>query len=883
MKPGLNTRFGRAVPRASSLRKSLFLRFALLVTSAMAMFAFGYLQFGIRPVVDRIAESHFRAAAEKVDASLGRLFGPVETWIGVARQWAQAEPFDENRPEEFNRLFRPILKQTPHITSVVAGSGDGRGWMLLELPDGAWMNRFTNHPQRGNEQWFIDWAADGSKRIRRESRDYDPRSRPWFREAMDALALEETIAWTDPYIFFTTGDPGITGATGMVLPDGTVLALGIDIKLLDITRVTTGVTVGTRGYVAVITSDERILGLPRPAVQIDDAEIRARSLMPVSSLENAVMNAGVAEWQETGRPNGGVVRYASGGETWLASLQEFPLGRQQFWVAVFAPEADFIPAWQPMAKAMLGILAVVLLLSFMLALRYTRRFSEPLESLAEASGRIAQLNFRLGEPVQSDIKEIQQLAGAQEQMRRMLDEYRGTVDAQAKDLKQQIAALRGAEARLAHLSQHDPLTGLPNRLLLNDRLTLALARAERYGYQLAVLFVDLDRFKEVNDTQGHPVGDQLLCVVAQRLAAGLRKTDTLARLGGDEFVLLAEDVDGAADAQNLARKLLDELAAPFQVSAHAYHLTGSIGISLYPADGKDAVALIRNADAAMYQAKAQGRNAYCFYTEGLTLRAEARLQMEAALRQALERQEFELHYQPQLDLRDGRVIGAEALLRWRHPAQGLVMPGDFIAIAEETGLICPLGEWVLQESCRQWAAWAQSGLVLPRIAVNLSVKQLQANNLQAQIDSILQAHGVPHSALELEVTESFFLESPDALAMLLAIEKTGVSFALDDFGTGYSSLGYLKTLPLARIKIDRGFTWDIGKNADGEGVVRAILGIAAALARDVIAEGVETGAQEEFLRRHGCLWAQGYYYAKPLPAADFAAWCGARSGDLSRR
>lgn len=847
----------------------------------MVLFTLGYVQFGFRPVVDRIAESHFSAAAEKVNTSLDQLLSPVESWLGVARQWAISSPFDEGKPEEFNRLFLPILKQTAHITSVVAGADDGRGWMLLELPDGAWMNRFTNIPLRGNEQLFIDWAGNDSKHERRESRDYDPRSRPWFKEAMDALALNEAVAWTDPYIFFTTGDPGITGSTGIVLPDSTVLALGIDIKLVDVTRATTRISVGSRGYVSVMTADGRLLGLPRPYAAFDADQIRALTLQPVGRLEDIVMNAGIAKWQDEGRQDGGVLRYEAAGETWLASFQEFPLGRQIFWVSVFAPEADFIPAWQPMAKVLLGILAVVLLLSFMLALRYTRRFSEPLEALAEASGRIAKLNFQHGQLIQSDIKEIQQLASAQEAMRSMLNEYRGTVDSQAKDLKQQIAALRGAEARLAHLSQHDPLTGLPNRLLLNDRLSIAVARAERYGSQLAVLFVDLDRFKEVNDTQGHPIGDQLLCVVAQRLAAGLRKSDTLARLGGDEFVILAEDIEGPGDVENLAGKLLQELAAPLQLAARPYHLTGSIGISLFPADGQEPVALIRNADAAMYQAKSQGRNAYCFYTEGLTLRAVARLQLEEALRQALQRNEFELHYQPQIDLRDGRIIGAEALLRWRHPEKGMVPPIDFIPIAEETGLICPIGEWVVQESCRQWAAWAQHGLRLPRIAVNLSVKQLQANNLLGQINDILQEQGVPHNALELEVTESFFLESPEALTMLLAVEKTGVSFALDDFGTGYSSLGYLKTLPLARIKIDRGFTWDIGKNADGEAVVRAILGMATALARDVIAEGVETSAQEEFLRQHGCVQAQGYFYAKPMQADAFAEWWAARYGDLS--
>lgn len=858
------------------MRKSLFLRFALLVTIAVALFGVGYVQFGLRPVVTQIAESHFSAAAEKVNASLERLFTPVESWIGVARQWAVSTPFDETRPEDFNRLFMPILQETPQLTSVVAGTNDGRGWLLLQRADGAWMNRFTNIPLRGKTQKFIDWAADGSRNLRLEEKDYDPRERPWYKGAMEALAQDETTFWTDPYIFFTTGDPGISGSTGVVLPDGVVLALGMDIKLSDISRATSQITVGKQGYVMVMTADGRLLGLPQQSAAIEDGQIRAMSLQPIASLKNPVIDEGMALWQSEGQPNGGVMRYITSGEAWLTSFREFHLGKQIFWVAVFAPEADFIPAWRPMANVLMGIFTAALALSFLLALRYTRRFSEPMELLAASSARIAQLNFQDDQPIHSDIKEIRQLTRAQEKMCKMLDDYRRTVDSQAKNLKQQIAALRGAEARLEHLSQHDPLTGLPNRLLLNDRLATALPRAERHGTQLAVLFLDLDRFKEVNDSQGHPAGDQLLRAVAQRLEIGLRKSDTLTRLGGDEFVLLAEEIGSAADAENIARKLLKELAVPFDIENRSFHLTGSIGISMFPADGSEPVALVRNADSAMYQAKAQGRNTFRFYSEEMTLRAVERLQMEEALHQAIRRGEFELHYQPQLNLRDGRLIGAEALVRWRHPEKGLIAPGDFIPLAEETGLICPIGEWVLEESCRQWSAWAQQGFVLPQIAVNWSVKQLEAGNLLALITAALEKTGMPSSRLELEMTESFFLESPAALEMLLEVGKTGVSFALDDFGTGYSSLGYLKKLPLARLKIDRGFTREIGQNPDGEAVVNAIIGLAKALGRDVIAEGVETTEQASFLILNGCEQGQGYCYARPLPAPAFIEWWSAR-------
>ncbi len=865
-------------PATTPLRKSLFLRFAWLTTGALILFALGYLQFGLRPVAERVANSQFVIAAAEVDAALRRDLDPAQTLLVLARSWALSAQFDESDPAQFNRLAKPLLAQSEQFTSVVAGSSDGRGWMLLELPNGAWMNRFTNIPERGDQQLFVDWAADGSQRTRLERADYDPRQRPWYRGALQSAGR---VHWTDPYVLFTTRDPGITASIQMETADGSAQVLGIDIKLLDVSRAAALVPVSANGFALVLTSDGRLLALPPGPLARTDEDVRALALQPASALGNPVVDAGIGLWERAGRPTADVLSYRTAGQSWLASFREFRRGEQVFWVSVFAPETDFVPDWQPLAHALLLIFALTLLVSFLYALRYTRRFSEPLESLAAASSRIAKLDFRAAEPVHSGIAEIQELTVAQDQMRQMLHNYRDTVEAQSADLQQQIDALRAAEGKLAYLSQHDPLTGLPNRLLLNDRLANAVQRAERRDGRVAVLFLDLDRFKSVNDSQGHPMGDRLLCIVAKRLSSELRAGDTLARLGGDEFVILAEDLVSADDAQALAEKLLDALSSSLTVDGRSFRLTGSIGISLYPDDGADPVELIRNADSAMYQAKAQGRNTHCFYTRDMTLQLISRLQLEEALHGAIAREEFVLHYQPQLNMRDGRVIGVEALVRWMHPQRGLVAPADFIGLAEESGLIGRIGAWVLEESCRQWRDWEQQGIRVPRIAINLSVKQLHREALAALIRRVLSATGVPAEVLELEMTESIFLESPDAFGILLEIGNSGVSFALDDFGTGYSSLGYLKKLPLARLKIDREFTADIGNDRDGETVVRAIIKLAATLGREVIAEGVETDQQVQFLLDHGCTHAQGYYYAKPLSAEQFSLWWAERQPSLA--
>jgi len=438
-----------------------------------------------------------------------------------------------------------------------------------------------------------------------------------------------------------------------------------------------------------------------------------------------------------------------------------------------------------------------------------------------------------------------------------------------------ITRERESQIQLDHLAHHDALTGLPNRLLYHDRLRHAMARAERDGEQLAVVFIDLDRFKNVNDTLGHHVGDELLKQAAQSLSRCLRDSDTLARLGGDEFIVLLEDVDGMHGATRVADKLMAMFEQPFEVSGHELFVTGSVGISLYPQDGRDMHILIRNADVAMYQAKARGRNGYQFYAPSMSGDGASRLRMETLLRRAIEKHEIHLAYQPQVEIDSGRLIGVEALLRWNSPELGQVAPNQFIPLAEDTGFIGQLGQWVLQEACRQMVAWEAAGLSVPKIAVNLSVRQFERGGMAAAVAGVLQDTGLAPQRLQLEVTESVIMNTGDALQYVNDLHAIGVCLAIDDFGTGYSSLAYLKQLPVQTLKIDRSFIKDIPQDPDDEAIAIAIIQLGKSMNLSVIAEGVEREDQAAFLLRHGCNLAQGYLYGKPIAPGEILARWGA--------
>ncbi|MCB1942100.1 MAG: EAL domain-containing protein [Candidatus Accumulibacter sp.] len=433
-----------------------------------------------------------------------------------------------------------------------------------------------------------------------------------------------------------------------------------------------------------------------------------------------------------------------------------------------------------------------------------------------------------------------------------------------------LSERKKAERTIHHLAYYDALTGLANRSLFHSLLEQALSAALRKRSHGALLFVDLNRFKHINDSFGHTQADSILKEVARRLSVALREEDIVARLGGDEFVVALPEISRREHAGHVAKKVLASLAEPFFLEGHEILLSASIGISIFPADGRNVETLLKNADVAMVRAKKRGSSSHLFYSQEMNLRSFEQLKLEGGLRRAIARGEFHLVYQPQVDLRSGRITGAEALLRWQHPEDGLIPPAQFIPVAEETGLINPIGEWVINAACSQIREWIDRGLPCVHVAVNLSARQFSAS-LPRKVVGLLARHAIPRSFLELEITESMLMHSADSVvAMMREFGEAGVLMTLDDFGTGYSSLSYLKRFPIDNLKIDQSFVRGVPGDKDDSAIARTIISMAKNLGLSVIAEGVETAAQMEFLRDAGCEEMQGYYFSRPLPAAEFA-------------
>ncbi|MBL8520956.1 MAG: EAL domain-containing protein [Betaproteobacteria bacterium] len=989
---------GPAIAPAQPLRRAILLRVTLLKVGTALLVAAGFSLFGLLPLSKRISQSQFNIAASQVEARLDATFAAAASLTNMSRGWfAHATPSLED-PAEFNRLFMPVLTALPQVTSVVAGTSDGQGWLLLRQPEGRWRNRMTDVARHGKRQQFFDHTAEGGVKVEWREVDYDARRRPWFAAALQG-ADAHGPHWTAPYVFFTTGDPGITASTRIRHRDSRDFVIGFDLMLRDLSLSTMRARVGTQGLALVVTADNRVLALPAPPGGTAEAEWLKRVLKAPAELGLAPVDAALTEWQRGGRVDVASFEFESGGRGWLGGVRAYPLGTQRFHVLTLAPTSDFAPAWPTLAVVLLAAMLPVAGVAFLIVRAHARTIAQPLEQLAAASRRIGQLDFTPAR-VDSSLAEVRELAAAQDAMRALLETNHRQLDEQTRLLNNQINTLRATEARLrdseaynkvlfndspiplvvldpatnqlvdcnqaalavyglpdresllscgpadvsvpvqydgtpsveaaerhvtralaegvciyewrhrrrdgsewdaeihlmrfnhagrtllqfsvqditakkaaagkiAQLAYYDTLTGLPNRRLLTDRLHQALASSARSGNKGALLFIDLDDFKTLNDTHGHDQGDLLLRQVAVRLTECVRESDSVGRFGGDEFLVMLENLhadplQAAAQTEAIGAKILEALSRPYDLLGREQISTPSIGGTLFAEPGDTVDELLKRADVAMYQAKAAGRNAMRFYDPRIQAEIAGRKALEGELRMAARRDQLVLHYQVQVD-GEGHTLGAEALVRWPHATRGLLMPAAFIGLAEESGLIVEVGHCVLRLACRRLAEWAQDPQRSAwRLSVNVSSRQFRHPSFVQQVRDALDAASADPHRLRLELTESMLAEDVGAVAAKMnVLRDLGITFALDDFGTGFSSLGYLKRLPLDELKIDQTFVRDLLTDPNDAAIACAVITLARSLGLAVIAEGVETEAQRDYLASQGCHAYQGYLFGRP--------------------
>ncbi|MCX7692053.1 EAL domain-containing protein [Tepidimonas taiwanensis] len=818
------------------------------------------------PMAQHAAQHAFVSATREVDARLQADFGATRQALQVFAHALEANPPSVDAPEPFLHLAQHAIASMPLVTSIVAGNGRGQGWLLLWRPaQREWFVRLTDRARWGDVQHFM--TLDDSGRVLRTWREplaYDARERPWYRLAM---ATPGQVRWTEPYVFFTTREPGITAALAWRSPQGEPWAVGFDLRASEIDAMLKGLPLGPRGLAVMVDGAGQVFGRSDAPLTLSATATGAWRLPTAADTAPPVIRQALAQpGSEASEP----ARLGFPDAHWWVTRRAVMLGDRELSLWLAAPWWDFVPHLGRWLALLAGFALAVAIAALWAARRGAQQFARPLEYLARAAEAVGRLSF--SRPVRTDWRtvEVQALAKAMNDMRRRLRIFQRRLQRREAQLQREVEALTAAEQRLLHVGLHDPLTDLPNRRLLLERIQHALARGARTGAPLAVLYVDLDHFKEVNDSWGHDVGDALLQQVAQRLRELVRGGDTVARLGGDEFALVLEDIDPAT-AQDRARAVVAALEQPFELGEHRTHISASVGLCLAPRDGRDAVTLLRHADEAMYRAKSTGRARVVVYEAGFSQATQEAREMREALAQAIADRSIALWWQPQVDLPSGRIVAAEGLLRWQHPRWGHVSPATFIPLAEDGGLMPRLGQLVLALAFEHGKRLEAAGWSLERLAINVSPLQLTGEAFADEVLRHLQASGWPASRLELEITESVLLDEDQARGGLQRLEAQGVRLAVDDFGTGYSSLAYLRRLPLDTLKIDGSFVRDIGTNPQADALVESLIQLGHAVGLELVAEGVETAAQRDFLAARGVRRGQGFLWSPARPVDDWVA------------
>ncbi|MDM7457643.1 MAG: EAL domain-containing protein, partial [Tepidimonas sp.] len=822
------------------------------------------------PMAEQAASNAFDSFAKEADARLQAELGSAPAALQIFGHALQLQPVSVDEPRPFIERARRAMQAMPLVTSIVVGNDAGQGWLMLwRSEQREWLVRLTDRGRWGDEHQFF--ALDEQGRVLRGWRErlaYDPRERPWYRLALDAPG---SVRWTDPYVLFTTREPGITAAVAWQDAGGAFWAVGFDLRANEIDALTKALPIGPRSVALVIDEQGRVLGQSHAALALQPTSEGGWRLPRVDDvahpilsqvLSSAGLSSGTTEPTQRTRAVGPL------DNRWLVAPRAVTLGDHAFVLWLAAPWRDFVPdlvRW----LAMLGVFgAAAALGAAWLARRSARRLVEPVEYLAAAAREVGQSSAIQLVRTDWTIAELNVLARSLNDSRRRLRIFHRQLKRREAQLQREVQALGAAEQKLVHVGLHDPLTDLPNRRLLLERIPRALARSVGRGASMAVCYLNLDRFQEINEGWGHECGDTLLVQVAQRLSRQLRGGDTLARLGADEFVLVLEEVTSDSALQS-ARAVLATLEPPFDIDGHRFHISASIGISLAPRDGQDALALLRCASVAMHRAKSTGRARIEMYQAGFAQRTNEAREMREALAHAIEERKIELWWQPQVDLRDGRIVAAEGLMRWNHPRWGWVPPSTFIPLAEDGGLIERLGLLVLDLAIEHGQQLDTAGWTLDRLAINVSALQLQRDDFDAQVLRRLDRSGWPARRLELEITESVLLDSDEARERLKRLETHGVRLAVDDFGTGYASLAYLRSLPLDVLKIDASFVRDIGTSPQADALIESLIQLGHAVGLELLAEGVETEAQRAFLAARAVPRAQGYLWSPARPLNDW--------------